>query len=143
MAPSNDQYGAVEAGEETQPLTHQTDAKSTSKGVAEPAARRNLLPKLVMGMAILGAAGVVYSSSTATATAEAEEEMDLWTRLSDPDELLLYVAQHEIEKLGDEYTLDDGESTTTTNSMIAIEGGNWCGCHGWATGGVAGILAGA
>ena len=134
MAPSNDQYGAVEAGEEAQPLTHQSEAKSTPKVVAAPATRRNLLPKLVMGMAILGAAGVVYSSSTRTAEAEAEAEVDLWTRLSDPDELLLYVAQHQIEQLGDDYTLDDGELShcgayyaSSSSSMLATFFCSWVG----------------
>jgi len=101
----SDQYGAME-GQECQPLTHQSDEISTPKVAAEPAPRRNVLPRIIMGMAVLGAAGVVYSSSTA-AEAETTAEVDLWTRLSDPAELLQYVAQYEIEKLGDEYTLDD------------------------------------
>jgi len=96
-------YGGVDVeADETEQLYFDSEASTP-----EVASRRNLLPKLAMGFAILGGVGVVVGT---TAEVEREETaQEFWDRMSQPEELLEWVWMNSAPKgdYDDALTLQD------------------------------------
>jgi len=133
MASPSKAYGGVDVeADEIEQLYSNSEASTP-----EVAPRRNLLPKLAIGFALLGAVGVVVGT---TAEVEREEtRQEFWDRMSDPEELLAYVRMNAPEgAFDDDLTLDDDnfypmscakyDDDTVYPNAVCISGDNST-CH--------------